>query len=83
MESNQQQIETTSLSSPVLPDFCPISALLGKRLSQYSDEELEAHTIEVRAARESPQILRSLLAAGAVKKKKAEAKKPNLSILGL
>lgn len=48
-----------------------------------TDEELEKRVTELRAARESPQILRALLTAGAAKKKVAEKKKPNLALLGL
>lgn len=74
-------------SLPPLPDSCPISGLLGTRLSQMSDAELEAVTLKVRAARESGQILRSLLSAkksGSSKSKtKKEPKKPDLSMLDL
>lgn len=69
------------LSAPPLPDEDPISSLLGTRVSQMTDEQLEEHTKRIRAAREQPQILRSLL-AGKVKKTPV-SKKIDLSLLGL
>lgn len=66
---------------PSSPETCPISELLGKRAVQMSDEEVEAHIVKMRTAREQPQVLRALL-AGKVKKTKSPAKPPNLADLG-
>lgn len=69
---------------PVLPAECPISTLLGKRVVDMNDEELDAYTKEMRTAVESPQSLRKLISGGATKSKtKKAAAKPDLSILGL
>lgn len=83
MESQPTPIEK-DLSLPPLPDSCPISSLLGNRLTTMTDEELDAHLKKVRAARESPQILRALLTAGTRKEKSVKKeKKPDLNLLGL
>ena len=77
-------IKPEDLDPPLLPEDCPISSLLGKRVSQMNDAELEVFTNQMRTARESPQVLRSLLAAGSRKKKESAPKKPlDLSIFDL
>lgn len=65
---------------PSSPDTCPISELLGKRVTQMTDAELEERVTKLRTAREQPQVLRSLL-SGKPRKPKSPAKKPDLSIL--
>lgn len=69
---------------PELPDSCPISELIGKRVTQMTDDELERHLMSLRSAVESPQALRKMVskkgASGGAKKKTAGV---NLSILGL
>lgn len=67
---------------PTAPDSCPIAELLGRRVTQMTDEELEVHVTKMRAARESPQIMRSLLAGKTKKVSAGKVKvKPNLSLL--
>jgi len=75
---NEPQLD---LSLPPLPDSCPLSSLLGTRVSGMTDEALEVHVKLLRSARESPQVLRALL-AGKTKAVKAKVK-VNLSLLGL
>ncbi len=74
--------ENTVETSIPSPDSCPISHLLGKRMSEMTDEELTEATIKLRTARETPAVMRALL-AGKPKKAKAkkEVKKPNLADL--
>lgn len=68
--------------NPESPDSCPISELIGKRMSEMSDEELEKHLAKLRTAAESPQTLRkNLLRKGAPMK--ANSKRVDLSILGI
>lgn len=43
---------------PQSPDYCPISELLGKRVSQMNDPELDLFVRETRTVIESPQALR-------------------------
>lgn len=72
-------------TSPVLPVDCPISTLLGKRVVDMTDEELEQYTKEMRTAVESPQSLRKLISGGATKSKKKTSTpaKIDLSLLGI
>jgi len=69
---------------PFMPDDCPIVELLGKRVSEMTDEELAKYTTEMRTVIESPQSMRKLLSnhAASGTKKKAVAK-PDLGLLGL
>ncbi len=46
---------------PVLPDEDPIAELLGTRVSEMSDEELDAYTKQMRTVIEAPQSLKALL----------------------
>jgi hypothetical protein len=67
---------------PEPPDSCPISELIGKRMSEMDDAELEKHLSKLRTATESPQNLRkNLLRKGAPMK--AGSKRVDLSILGI
>lgn len=71
-------------SWPTSPDSCPISSLLGARITEMTDEELDLHVAKMRSARESPQVMRSLLAGKPKKEKSVKtAKKIDLSALGL
>jgi hypothetical protein len=79
-----KDIKPEDLDPPLMPDEDPCASIIGKRISQMNDEEVEEHVKKVRAARESPQILRALLAAKKPRaKSSAPAKKPDLSVFGL
>lgn len=78
-----KDIKSEDLDAPLMPDEDPCASLIGQRVSEMTDEQLEEFTKKVRAARESPQIMRALLAAGSRTKKTSVAKKPDLSIFGL
>lgn len=69
---------------PTQASNCPISTLLGARVSEMTDEQLANFVTNTRAARETPQVLRTLLKGKlkAVKKIKAAAK-PDLSFFGI
>jgi hypothetical protein len=70
--------------SPLPPDECPISELLGKRVTQMTDAELDAHVKSLRQATESPQSLRKMLLSKnhASKPKKKSGPKVDMSLLG-
>lgn len=70
---------------PELPDSCPMSELIGKRVTQMTDAELEVHLMGLRSAVEAPQSLRRMLVSGKAKasKEKKPAAKVNLDLLGL
>ena len=68
---------------PELPDSCPISDLIDKRITQMNDEELAKHVISLRAAVESPQNLRKLLTRKGSVKKETRSVAPDLGLLGL
>lgn len=70
---------------PLPADECPLNELIGKRVTEMTDAELEAHVKELRSAVESPQSMRKLLANHASVRAKGEKKtaKPNLDLLGI
>lgn len=86
MNTNNEQVPASvDFNIPELPeppDSCPISELIGQRMSEMSDDELDKHLSRLRTASESPQNLRkNLLRKGAPQK--ANSKKVDLSILGI
>jgi hypothetical protein len=78
MESKPITTDKSDLSLPPLPAHSPESRLVGLRIIEMSEEQLTAHIIKLRAARESPQITRALLSA-----KPKAVKKVDLSFLDL
>lgn len=67
MESTTSQIESQIPQQPPLPDSCPISTLLSKRVVHMTDAELEAYVKDLRAMAESPQTLKKLASQGTTK----------------
>lgn len=66
---------------PLPPDSCPISELLGKRVTQMDDKELDKYVTDLRSVSESPQSLRkSLIRKGSSSVKSKP--KVDLSLLG-
>jgi hypothetical protein len=63
---------------------CPISALLGARVSEMDDAQLAAFVTQTRSARETPAVLKTLL-RGKDKKSttKKAAPKVDMSLFGL
>lgn len=63
-------------------DSCPISELIGQRMSEMSDEQLDRHLKALRVSSESPQTLKkNLLRKGAPLK--PNSKRVDISILGV
>jgi hypothetical protein len=81
-----EQTATTDFNIPDSPESaesCPISELLGKRVTQMNDEELAQHIATLRTSVESPQSLRKMIAKrGSKSSGAAKAPKVNLSLLG-
>jgi len=78
----QDQEEFNIPEDPTGADDCPVNELLGKRVSQMNDDELQQYVSELRASVESPQTLRKLLVRKGARKEKGP-KKVNLSALNL
>lgn len=58
------QTDSQIPQQPPLPDSCPISTLLSKRVVHMNDQELEAYVKELRSMVESPQTLKKLAGQG-------------------
>ncbi len=78
-----QPVDFQIPEQPFPPSLCPISELVGKRVTEMTDAELDAHVQELRSAVESPQSLRKMVANSGGKTKKAAKIKVDLSLLGL
>jgi hypothetical protein len=77
MVSETSTTDLTLPSSPESPDFCPISSLLGKRIVEMDNQELEEFVKELRVLSESPQTLRTKLSSGG---KKRALPKPRITL---
>lgn len=70
---------------PPTPDECPITTLIGTRVTQMSDAELEEYTRNMRAVVDSPQELRKRVSFSktGTAKKVAQPKVDIAKLLGL
>ena len=72
---------------PLPPDECPITTLIGTRVTEMTDAELEIYTRDMRAVIDSPQELRKRMTfanIGGPKKERANKAKVDITkLLGL
>ena len=73
--------DQTTKPQETLTDSCPIFDLFGSPMSELTDEQLNQYTQKVRAARETPAILNTLLKGTVKAEKKGASKKTARSMM--